>query len=62
MFFPFYSAVFLAFESGAVIGLRTMKIMSGGSGSHDVCRDVFPVPMNYVARGAAFAKMFPTNQ
>jgi hypothetical protein len=35
MFFPFYSAVFLAFESGNVIGLRMMKIMSGGSGSHD---------------------------
>jgi hypothetical protein len=35
MFVPFYSAVFLAFESGNVIGLRMMKIMSGGSGSHD---------------------------
>jgi hypothetical protein len=35
MFGPFYSTVFLAFESGNVIGLRMMKIMSGGSGSHD---------------------------
>jgi hypothetical protein len=35
MFFPFYSAVFLAFESGNVICLRMLKIMSGGSGSHD---------------------------
>jgi hypothetical protein len=35
MFVPFYSTVFLAFESGNVIGLRMMKMMSGGSGSHD---------------------------
>jgi hypothetical protein len=35
MFAPFYSTVFLAFESGNVIGLRMMKMMSGGSGSHD---------------------------
>jgi hypothetical protein len=35
MFVPLYSAVFLAFESGNVIGLRMMKMMSGGSGSHD---------------------------
>lgn len=36
MFGPFYSTVFLAFESGNVIGLRIMKkIMSGGSGFHD---------------------------
>ena len=35
MFGPFYSTVFLAFESGNVIGLRIMKMMSGGSGSHD---------------------------
>jgi hypothetical protein len=35
MFGPFFSSVFLAFESGNVIGLRMMKIMSGGSGSHD---------------------------
>ena len=35
MFGPFYSTVFLAFESGHVIRLRMMKIMSGGSGSHD---------------------------
>ena len=35
MFGPFYSTVFLAFESSNVIGLRMMKIMSGGSGSHD---------------------------
>jgi len=35
MFVPFYSTVFLAFESGNVIGLRMMKLMSGGSGSHD---------------------------
>jgi hypothetical protein len=35
MFGPFYSTMFLAFESGNVIGLRMMKIMSGGSGSHD---------------------------
>jgi hypothetical protein len=27
--------MFLAFESGNVIGLRMMKIMSGGSDSHD---------------------------
>jgi hypothetical protein len=32
MFGPFYSTVFLAFESGNVIGLRMMKMMSGGSG------------------------------
>src|ERR1700737_2096811 len=35
MFGPFYSTVFLAFESGNVIGLRMMKMMTGGSGSHD---------------------------
>ena len=35
MFGPFFSTVSLAFESGNVIGLRMMKIMSGGSGSHD---------------------------
>jgi hypothetical protein len=35
MFVPFYSTVFLAFESGNVIGLRMMKMMSCGSGSHD---------------------------
>jgi hypothetical protein len=35
MFVPFYSAVFLAFESGNVIGLRMMKMMSGGNGLHD---------------------------
>lgn len=35
MFGPFYSTVFLAFESSNVIGLRMMKMMSGGSGLHD---------------------------
>ena len=35
MFGPFYSTVFLAFESGNVIGLRVMKMMSGGSGLRD---------------------------
>jgi hypothetical protein len=35
MFVPFYSAMFLAFESGNVIGLRMMKMMSGGIGSRD---------------------------
>jgi hypothetical protein len=35
MFGFYYSTVFLAFESGNVIGLRMMKIMSGGSSSHD---------------------------
>jgi hypothetical protein len=35
MFVPFYSTMSLAFESGNVIGLRMMKMMSGGSGSHD---------------------------
>ena len=35
MFGPLYSTVFLAFESGNVIGLRMMKMMSGGSGLHD---------------------------
>jgi hypothetical protein len=35
MFGSFYSSMFLAFESGNVIGLRMMKMMSGGSGSHD---------------------------
>jgi hypothetical protein len=35
MFVPFYSTMFLAFESGNVIGLRMMKMMSGGSGSRD---------------------------
>jgi 2-iminoacetate synthase ThiH len=34
MFVPFYSTVFLAFESGNVIGLR-MEVMSGGRGSRD---------------------------
>jgi hypothetical protein len=33
MFVPFYSTAFLAFESGNVIGLQVMKMMSGGSGS-----------------------------
>jgi hypothetical protein len=32
---PFYSTVSLAFESGNVIGLRMMKMMSGGSGAHN---------------------------
>lgn len=35
MFVFFYSTVFLAFESGDVIGLRMMKMMSGGNGLHD---------------------------
>jgi hypothetical protein len=35
MFGPFYSTMLLAFESSNVIGLRMMKIMAGGSGSHD---------------------------
>ena len=35
MFLPFFSTVSLAFESGNVIGLRMMKMMSGGRGSHD---------------------------
>jgi len=35
MFVPFYSTVFLAFQSGNVIGLRMMKMKSGGSSSHD---------------------------
>ncbi len=35
MFFPFYSTMFLAFESRNVVGLRMMKMMSGGSGSHE---------------------------
>ena len=35
MFLPFFSTVSLAFESGNVIGLRMMKMMSGGLGSHD---------------------------
>jgi 2-iminoacetate synthase ThiH len=35
MFGPFYSTVFLALESGNVIKLRMMKMMSGGSGSYD---------------------------
>jgi hypothetical protein len=35
MFVPFYSTGFLAFESGNVIGLRMMKMMSGGSGLHE---------------------------
>jgi hypothetical protein len=35
MFVPFYATVFLAFESGNVIGLRMMKMMSGGRGSRD---------------------------
>ena len=35
MFVPFYSTMFLAFESGKVIGLRLMKMMSGGSGLRD---------------------------
>jgi len=35
MFAPFYSTLFLALESGNVIGLRMMKMMSGARGSHD---------------------------
>jgi hypothetical protein len=35
MFVPFYSTMFLAFESGNVIGLRMMKMMAGGRESHD---------------------------
>jgi 2-iminoacetate synthase ThiH len=35
MFAPFYSTIFLALESGNVIGLRMMKMMSGARGSHD---------------------------
>jgi hypothetical protein len=35
MFGPFYSTMLLTFESGNVIGLRIMKMMSGGSGSYD---------------------------
>jgi hypothetical protein len=35
MFIPFYSTMSLAFESCDVIGLRMMKMMWGGKGSHD---------------------------
>jgi hypothetical protein len=35
VFVPFYSTLLLAFESGNVIGLRMMKMMSGGSGSQE---------------------------
>ena len=35
MFAPFYSTMSLAFESGNVIGLRMMKMMSGGSSAHN---------------------------
>ena len=35
MFVPFYSTMSLAFESCDVIGLRMMKMMWGGKGSHD---------------------------
>lgn len=35
MFAPFYSTLLLAFESGNVIGLRTMKLMDGDSASHE---------------------------
>jgi hypothetical protein len=35
MLAPFYSTFFLALESGNVIGLRMMKMMSGARGSHD---------------------------
>jgi hypothetical protein len=35
MFGPFQSTVFLALESGNVIKLRMLKMMSGGSGSYD---------------------------
>ena len=35
MLLPFYSTMFLAFESGNVIGLRMMKMMSGAGGAQD---------------------------
>jgi hypothetical protein len=35
MFVPFCSTVLLVFESGNVIGLRMIKMMSGGRGSQD---------------------------
>jgi hypothetical protein len=35
MFVPFYSTMSLAIESCDVIGLRMMKMMWGGKGSHD---------------------------
>jgi len=35
MFASFYSTAFLAFESGNVIGLRMMTIVSGGNCSYD---------------------------
>jgi hypothetical protein len=38
MFGPFYSTILLAFESGNVIGLRMIKMMSGGNGSNDEVR------------------------
>lgn len=31
MFVPFYSTMFLAFESGNVIGLRMMKMIEAGA-------------------------------
>ena len=33
MFFPFYSTMMLGLESGNVIGLRMLKLTSGGSGA-----------------------------
>jgi hypothetical protein len=45
MFGPFYSAVFLAFESSKVWS-SAMKIMSGGSGSHETASKIsIPTPI-----------------
>jgi 2-iminoacetate synthase ThiH len=61
MFVPFYSTVFLAFESGNVIGLRMMKMMSGGSALHEEAhlmvmeklRAMFEAGANLMAGGTA---------
>lgn len=53
MFLPFFSTVSLAFKSGNVIGLRMMKIMSGGRGSHDEAHLMMSEKVNAMIEASA---------
>ncbi len=41
MFFPWYAAMMLAFESNAVIGLRLLKFAAGGADARDEAHRMF---------------------
>ena len=53
MFVPFYSTVLLAFESGNVIGLRMLKMMSGGSGTHEEAHLMVTEKLNAMLEASA---------